>query len=93
MDRVATIQEKLEQALSPVHIEIVDESHLHVGHAGAASGAGHFNVTVVSERFKDQNLLARHRLVYQAVDELMQSEIHALSIKAMTPEEHLSTGD
>ena len=93
MDRVATIQEKLEQALSPQHIEIVDESHLHDGHAGAASGAGHFNVTVVSERFKDQNLLARHRLVYQAVDELMQSEIHALSIKAMTPEEHLSTGD
>ena len=93
MDRVATIRKKLEQALSPEYLEIVDESHLHVGHAGAASGAGHFNVTVVSGIFKDQNLISRHRLVYQAVDDLMQSEIHALSIKAMTPEEHLSTGD
>ena len=93
MNRIETIRQKLEAALSPQHLEIDDESHLHVGHAGAASGAGHFNVRIVSEQFADQNLVSRHRLVYLAVDELMPGEIHALSIRAMTPDEFESTKD
>jgi BolA family transcriptional regulator, general stress-responsive regulator len=87
MDRVETIRKLLNDAFTPTQLDIIDESHFHKGHAGAASGAGHFNVTIVSEQFAGQKPLARHRLVYQAVDNLMPSEIHALSIQAMTPEE------
>lgn len=87
MDRVAAIRERLTQQLSPEQLEIVDESHLHAGHAGAASGAGHFAVTIVSDKFQDKSLLERHRMVYMAVDDLMRSEIHALSIQARTTEE------
>ena len=90
MDRVETIRELISEALSPTQLGIIDESHLHKGHPGAASGAGHFNVTVVSAQFAGQASLARHRLVYAAVDTLMPTEIHALSIKALTPEEYLS---
>ena len=90
MDRVETIRQQLSDAFAPTHLDIIDESHMHKGHAGAASGAGHFNVTIVSEQFTGQATLARHRLVYQAVDNLMPSEIHALSIRALTPDEHTS---
>ena len=90
MDRVETIRQQLSTAFAPTYLDIVDESHRHKGHAGAASGAGHFNVTIVSEQFAGQATLARHRLVYQAVDNLMPSEIHALSIKALTPDENTS---
>lgn len=87
MDRIAEIKSRLEQALTPTHLDIVDESHLHAGHAGAASGAGHFNVTIVSDKFSDQSAVQRHRMVYLAVDDLMPSEIHALSINAQAPGE------
>ena len=87
MDRIAEIKSRLERELSPTHIDIVDESHLHVGHAGAASGAGHFSVTIVSDKFAGKSAIQRHRMVYLAVDDLMRSEIHALSIKAQTLEE------
>ena len=87
MDRIAEIRTRLERELSPSHIDIIDESHLHAGHAGAASGAGHFNVTVVSERFAGQSPIQRHRLVYSALDDLMKSEIHALSINAQVPKD------
>ncbi len=88
MDRVATIRERLQAALAPEHIDIVDESHKHAGHAGAReSGGGHFNVTVVTESFRNQSPIQRHRLVYAAVEDLMPHEIHALSIRALTPEE------
>ncbi len=90
MDRVEAIRQHLTDALSPEHLDIVDESHMHKGHAGAASGAGHFKVTIISNIFAGQATLARHRMVYEAVDNLMPSEIHALSIKAMTPDEHTS---
>lgn len=93
MHRVATIREKLGDALSPSHVEIVDDSHLHAGHPGAASGGGHFSVLIVSEQFKGQATLARHRMVYAAVAELMPAEIHALSIQALTAEEHISAKD
>ena len=87
MNRVADITERLRTAFSTEAIEIEDQSHLHAGHAGAAGGGGHYKVTIVSERFVDLDTLARHRLVYQAVEELMHSDIHALSIRAYTPEE------
>jgi len=87
MDRVAEIKERLERELSPSHIEIIDESHLHAGHAGAASGAGHFNVTIISDKFSGKSAIQRHRMVYLAVNDLMPSEIHALSINALSQAE------
>ena len=87
-DRVVLIKTALKQALSPTQIDIIDESHMHAGHPGAASGGGHFNVTIISEKFNGQSTIERHRMVYLAVNDLMPAEIHALSIKALTPEEH-----
>ncbi len=75
------------QALEPESIVLEDESAQHKGHAGAASGGGHFRLTLVSPKFRNLSTLARHRLVYEAMGELMQREIHALSITALTPEE------
>lgn len=86
-DRVDIIRTRLNQFLSPEDLEISDESQKHAGHAGAASGGGHFEIMIVSNQFKGKNLLQRHRLVYDAVSDLMQKEIHALSIKALTPDE------
>jgi BolA protein len=74
-------------ALEPESIVLDDESAQHKGHAGAASGGGHFRLTLVSPKFRNLSTLARHRLVYEAMGELMQREIHALSITALTPEE------
>ena len=76
------IEQRLRSALSVDSIEIVDESHLHVGHPGAASGGGHFQVTIVADNFDGLSPLARHRLIYDALGDAMQTEIHALSIKA-----------
>jgi BolA protein len=73
--------------LEPESVVLDDESAQHKGHAGAASGGGHFSLTLVSPKFRDLSTLARHRLVYEAMGELMQREIHALSITALTPEE------
>jgi len=74
-------------ALEPEAIEVVDESALHAGHEGAKSGGGHFRLTIVSPRFRGLGTLARHRLVYAALGPLMRREIHALSIRAIAPEE------
>lgn len=87
MERVELIRVRLNKAFEPAQLDIVDDSHQHVGHAGAASGGGHFTVSIVSEKFRDHSTLERHRMVYQAVDDLMPAEIHALSIKALTSEE------
>lgn len=88
MDRVETIRQRLQAALAPESLDIVDESHKHAGHAGAReSGGGHFNVTIVAESFRDQSSIQRHRMVYAAVSDLMPHEIHALSIRALTPDE------
>ena len=85
-NRVELIRECLEKTLNPTELEIVDDSHLHVGHSGHG-GAGHFQVHIVSEKFNGLATLARHRLVYSALESMMQTEIHALSIKAETPNE------
>lgn len=74
-------------ALQPEHLEIIDESALHAGHAGARGGGGHYQLTLVSPAFSGLNALARHRLVYQTLGDLMQGPIHALSITALAPGE------
>ena len=86
-ERVRLIEERLREALRPETLEVGDQSRLHAGHAGAASGGGHYDVTIVSERFRGLNQLARHRLVYTALSDLMGGRIHALAITALAPDE------
>lgn len=86
-DRLATLRARLTAALHPTEIEIIDESARHAGHDGAASGGGHYILHIVSDAFAGKNLIQRHRLVYDAVGDMMHSEIHALSIQARSPDE------
>lgn len=79
--RIALIRARLQSALTPTVLEIHDESAAHHGHAGAASGGGHFRVVIHSPRFAGQGLVARHRMVYGALGELMGTEIHALALE------------
>lgn len=85
--RVAQIQAALQQAFAPRELVVEDESHRHVGHAGAATGRGHFRVEIVADAFAGVPPLARHRKVYEALGELMQTDIHALSLRARAPDE------
>ncbi|MDB5814947.1 MAG: transcriptional regulator [Rhodocyclales bacterium] len=73
--------------LAPTRVELYDDSARHAGHAGAASGGGHYNLFVISKKFEGLTSVARHRLIYAALSALMQCEVHALSIIALTPEE------
>ena len=82
--RIEKIQQRL-AVLNPVSCQIEDDSALHAGHAGAASGGGHYRLRLVSEKFNGLRLIERHRLVYDAVGDLMQTEIHALVITALAP--------
>lgn len=82
MTRVERIRSALEAAFQPLELEVVDDSHKHAGHAGARDGRGHFSVRIVSEAFAGMLPLARHRAVYTALGEMMQTDIHALSIDA-----------
>jgi len=84
-DRARRIEERLRERLGAVRVEVIDESHLHAGHAGARSGAGHFRATVVSPRFADLSRIEAQRLVYQALDDMMGGEIHALSLHCEAP--------
>ncbi len=77
----------LNGALAPLELVVEDESHRHAGHAGARDGRGHFRVRIVSAAFRGQAALARHRAVYAALGDLMQTDIHALAIDARAPEE------
>jgi len=86
-NRPDMIRERLVRELQPESLDIVDESAKHAGHAGAASGGGHFIVNIVSTAFADKSQIQRHRMVYDAVSDIMHSEIHALSIQASTPGE------
>ena len=85
--RVERIRAQLAQALPGAAIELIDDSHRHAGHAGARDGRGHFSARIVSGAFAGLRPLQRHQLVYRALDELMRTDIHALSITALTPEE------
>ena len=86
-ERIELMTSRLTDALTPVKLEIIDQSQAHVGHAGAASGAGHFAIVIVSDDFLGKTPVQRHQMVFQAVGDMMQSEIHALSIQAKTQEE------
>lgn len=85
-DTVALLQAAL-QALAPTHLEIHDDSAAHAGHAGARSGGGHYDVLIVSNHFAGLNSVARHRLVYATLGDLMKTRVHALAIRALTPDE------
>jgi BolA protein len=85
--RVGAIRDRLQAALAPVELDILDESHKHAGHEGARDGRGHFAVRVVSAAFEGEPLLARHRRVYAALGDLMQTDIHALSLRAIAVSE------
>ncbi len=81
------LEKRLREALDPTHLEVIDESHLHAGHAGARDGGQHFRAVIVSERFSGLSRVRAQQLVYQSVEEWMGKEIHALSMKTFTPGE------
>jgi len=86
--RVEKIQHLLYEALAPANLVLHDDSQSHAGHVGAReSGGGHFYATIVSSAFEGKTLVRRHQLVYEALGEMMRTEIHAFSIKAYTPTE------
>lgn len=84
-ERVAKIEALLKAAFAPTFLLVKDQSHLHAGHAGARDGRGHFDVTIESEAFRGKRPLACHRLVYEAMGSLMETDIHALRIQARAP--------
>jgi BolA protein len=86
-DRLAWLTDALQRGLDPSHLVVEDESHLHVGHAGAAGGGGHFRALIVSAAFRGQTRVARQRLVYALLGEAMRSTVHALALRTLTPEE------
>lgn len=85
--RMERMRALLTAALQPTLLELSDESAMHAGHAGAASGGGHYNLKIVSPRFDGHRLVMRHRLVYDSVHDMMHAEIHALAITALAPSE------
>ena len=87
MSRVERIRAALESALQPAALEVLDDSHKHAGHEGARDGRGHFTVRIVSAAFAGRRPLARHRAVYAALGDMMETDIHALAIEARTPDE------
>jgi BolA protein len=84
---IARLRAALEAALQPSELTIIDDSARHAGHPGARSG-GHYQVSLTAEAFRGRSALERHRLVYEAVAPLMAGEVHALNIRARSPEEH-----
>lgn len=85
-DRSEKMRAKL-AVLNPTTLEIIDESRKHAGHAGARDGGGHYVLHIVSAQFAGNNTVARHRMIYSALGELMKREIHALTIQAQAPDE------
>lgn len=85
--RLEQLRSRLQAALAPVELEIIDETAKHAGHAGAASGGGHYILHIVADAFAGKSLIQRHRLVFDAVGDMMHADIHALSIQAKAPGE------
>jgi BolA protein len=85
--RLEQLRSRLQAALAPVELEIIDETARHAGHAGAASGGGHYILHIVAEAFAGKSPIQRHRLVFDAVGDMMHADIHALSIQAKAPGE------
>lgn len=86
MNRIEKMRTHL-AALNPVTLEIIDESHKHAGHAGARDGGGHYLLQIVTSQFTGKSTMARHRMIYSALEEMLKHEIHALNIQAKTPDE------
>jgi BolA protein len=86
MSRIASMRSLL-AGLDPISLDIIDESHKHAGHAGARDGGGHFVLNIVSMQFAGKNTVARHRMIYSALQPMMKQEIHALTIQAQAPDE------
>jgi BolA protein len=86
VDIESTLRQRL-AGLDPLRLEVIDDSAKHAGHQGAQGGGGHYRLLIVSAAFRGKPTLARHRLVYDALGELMHGRIHALSIKSLTPDE------
>ena len=89
-ERSRKIEGILSAAFSPDQLLVKDQSHLHAGHAGAKDGRGHFEVLIVAEAFRDRSRIDCHRLIYQALGQMMTTDIHALSIRASAKEMDLS---
>lgn len=87
MNRIERIRAALEADFSPQRLVIQDDSHKHRGHAGAADGRGHFSIEIVATAFAGKSAVVRHRMVYRTLGALMQSDIHALGIRALAPGE------
>lgn len=85
--RISMIRKRLEAAFQPQALEILDESHRHAGHPGARDGRGHFDMLIVADAFSGKTPLERHKMVYEALGDLMHSDIHALSLQAKAPGE------
>jgi BolA protein len=86
-ERIERMRALLETAFAPKSLGIEDDSHRHAGHSGGAQGHGHFTVRIASAAFEGMSPLARHRAVYAALGDMMQTDIHALAIRAQTPDE------
>lgn len=86
-ERVRQIETALTERFEPSGMVVKDQSHLHAGHAGARDGRGHFEVIIISDAFAGKSRIERHRLVYDAMGTLMDTDIHALSVRAYTPSE------
>ena len=86
-DKMDRIRARLDETFSPLACQLTDESALHAGHAGAASGGGHYRLRLVSVSFEGQTRVTRHRLVYDCLRDMMHTDIHALAIIALTPSE------
>lgn len=85
--RSQKLRQRLEEAFKPQELLVKDQSQLHVGHEGARDGKGHFDVTIVSGMFADLSRVRRHRMIYDVLSDLLESDIHALRIRAYTPAE------
>ena len=90
-ERVALIRSLLETAFDPEELDVVDDSRRHAGHAGAQDGRGHFQVRILSRRFAGKKTVERHRMVYSALGTLMQTDIHALGLVALSPDDARDT--
>jgi BolA protein len=92
-DRLDRIRTRLVENFSPIQCHLEDESALHAGHAGAASGGGHYRLRLISAQFEGQKRLVRHRLVYDCLHDMMHTDIHALAIIALAPSEVAESSD
>ncbi|MHC9510081.1 BolA family protein [Kangiella sp. M94] len=81
--RLERMQQMIQDALNPTQLEVIDDSHKHIGHAGAKEGKGHFTVVIKSEALEGKRMLQQHRMIYEALGGMMETDIHALAIKVI----------